>query len=207
MAGIQWYTLSIFAIALLGSGAIGAAIQAFISAYKKRKQPIARRVDIFPTFSDPLNVTCPRTQLTLSDGKKTYTYDELQIVQIQLTNQGDLNLEEFKLGLTLSTGDVATYLEVRSPDRNHLVEQVTPLSFSEPKSEIDLMLRPLNRRDTYTLRLFILTAQTNQDPGEIKFSSPQPLQFVDLPTVTEILEDAARSASLSLGPFKISLGQ
>ena len=206
MSEFRWYTIIIIAIALGASSAIGALIYAALLKYRNRVQPIGRRVDISPTFEDPIGASCLRTQLVFSDGKKNYKYEDLHIVQIQLSHQGDLDFEEFKFGITLSPGDVAVYIEAQSPDRNHQVEQLTPLKLAEPKSEIDFVLRPLNRTDTYSLRLLIITNEVGKDPGEITFSSPQAVNFVALPTVLEVVENAARSAAISVGPFSISLG-
>lgn len=206
MPEFRWYTILIILIPLLVSGIIGALLQAAISTYRKRKQPIGRRVDVFPSFADPLGASCSRTQLTLSDGRKDYKYEDLHFVQIQLSNQGDKDFEEFKFKIALSSGDVALYIEGQAPDQSHQVEQLTSLTFAEPKPEIDFILRPLNRQDTYSLRLLIVTPDASKEPGKIDFSSPQGVTFVALPTVAEVVEDAARSASLSFGPFSISLG-
>jgi hypothetical protein len=200
------YTILIIIVALVGGAAVGALIHAAIHTYQNRLQPIGRRYDVFPKFEDLKGASCLRTNLTFSDSQKQYQYDQLQIVQIQLSNQGDKDLERFEFGMTLSEGDVAIYIESQSPDRHHQVEQITSLSCADAKSEIDLILHPFNKTDTYSLRLLMITAEPNKEPGEIKFSSPEAVKFVDLPTTKEVIENAARSASLSFGPFSISLG-
>ncbi|WP_199312557.1 hypothetical protein [Microcoleus sp. FACHB-672] len=193
-------------IALAGV-AVGVLIQTAIANFRKQKQPIGRRVDTFPTFKDPLGPSSHRNQITLSDGEKNYKYEEVQLVQLHVSNQGDKDFEDFKFGITLSQGDVAIYIESQSPDRQHQVEQLTPLTFGEPKSEIDFVLRPFQKTETYSFRLLVVTSEINKDPGEIEFSSPESVRFVALPTLVEIAEEAARSASVGFGPFSISLGK
>lgn len=209
ISDLRWDTIVIVlaaGIALAGALA-GALIQTAISNFRKQKEPIGRRVDTFPTFKDPAGPSSRRSQITLSDGQNSYKYEEVQLVQIQVNNQGDKDFDTFKFGITLSPGDVAIYIETDSPDRHHQVEQLTPLSFAEPKSEIDFVLSPFQKTETYSFRLLVVTSEMNKDPGKIEFSSPESVRFVALPTLVEIAEEAARSASVGVGPFSISLGK
>ena len=195
----------IIAIALPIGGVIGALIYAAIDAYRHRQQPIGRRVDTFPHFEDLVGSSSLRKNITISDGHKFYKYEHLHIIQIQLSNQSDLDFDEFKFGITLSDDDGAIYIESQSPDRHHQVEQLTSLGKDAPQSKVDFALRPFNKRDTYSLRLLLVNDKIKSSPGEIDFSSPEAVKFVALPTVTEVVGQAARSASLSLGPLSISL--
>lgn len=204
MSEFHWPTILIISLIVIGSGIAGALIQRAISAFKKRTQTIGRRVDIFPSFEDTVGALCHSTDIKISDGTKEYRYKELHIVQIQLTNQGDYNYDEFKFGISLSEDNLAVYIEAQVPNRHHQVEQLTPVSFSEPKSQIDLLLRPLNKKGTYTLRLLILVPEGSKEPDEIQFSSPLDVEFVHLPTATEVLEEAVRSTNISFGPFSVS---
>ncbi|MDB9512207.1 hypothetical protein PN499_13520 [Kamptonema animale CS-326] len=204
MSEFHWPTILIISLIVIGSGIAGALIQRAISAFKKRTQTIGRRVDIFPAFEDTVGALCHSTDIKFSDGTTEYRYKELHIVQIQLTNQGDYNYDEFKFGISLSEGNFAVYIEAQLPNRHHQVEQLTPVTFSEPKSQIDLLLPPLNKKGTYTLRLLILVPEGSKEPGEIQFSSPLDIEFVHLPTATEVLEEAVSSTNISFGPFSVS---
>jgi hypothetical protein len=84
---------------------------------------------------------------------------------------------------------------------------VSPITFADPKSKIDFFLRPFNRKDSYLLRLLILTSEKSKQLSDIEFSSPEVIRFVDLPTTKELVGKVARSTSLSLGPFNISFDQ
>lgn len=119
MANIHWYIILFIVITILGSGAIGAFIYAAISSYRNKKQAIASRVDVFPTFEDTFGASGLRNNITISDGQKEYQYEELQTIQIELLNQGQQDFDEFKFGIALSPGDVAVYVEAQSPDRHH----------------------------------------------------------------------------------------
>ena len=204
MGEFHWFTILIIAITVIGSAAAGALIQRAISAFRKRTQAIGRRVDIFPRFEDTAGTLRQSTDIKISDGTQEYSYAKLRLVQIQLTNQGDYNYDEFKFGISLSEGDVALYIESQVPNRHHQVEQLTPVTFREPKSEVDFILRPLNKKGTYSLRLLIVVPQESKELGEIQFSSPLDVEFVHLPTTKEVLEEAIHSTNISFGPFNIS---
>jgi len=84
---------------------------------------------------------------------------------------------------------------------------MTPIIFADPKSEIDFLLRPFNRKEFYLLRLLIVISEKSKQLGDIEFSSPEAIRFVELPTTKELVGKVARSTSLSLGPFNISFAR
>lgn len=207
LLSLHWLTISIIAIALLVSGGLGAVIYAAIAAYRNRKPAIARRVETPPRFQDLLGSSCPRTQIRISDGYKSYQYDNLRVVQIHLLNQSQQDFDEFKLGISLNVDgaeDGAVHVEARSGDRDHQVKQLTPLSFAEPQPTLDIVLIPFNRQDSYTLRLLIAASEDVELSDKICLSSAHAIRFVDLPTVKEAVQEAAMATSLSLGPFQFS---
>jgi hypothetical protein len=207
LLNLHWLTLSLIAIALLGSGLLGAAIYGVIATYRNRKAAIAQRVETPPRFQDALGSSCPRTQIRVSDGSQDYPYDNLRVIQVHLENQSTHDFEEFKLGISLELPEVEqglVHIEVRSPDRNHQVKQLTPLSFAEPQSTLDVVLVPFNREDSYSLRLLLTASEELELAGKIGLSSPHPIRFIDLPTVKEAVQEAAKSTSIALGPFQFS---
>ena len=52
-----------------------------------------------------------------------------------------------------------------------------------------------------------MTSEKSKPPGDIKFSSPEAIRSVDLPTSEEIIKKVARSTSLALGSFNISFDE
>lgn len=193
----------ILVTALLSSMA-GALVYAGLSTYRQRPQPIGHRVDVFPDFATPVGAICSRSQVIVSDGQQAYRHDELHLIQIYISNEGDQSFEEFIFGITLGWGDVAVFVEAQSEDRQHKVKQLTPISFAEPQSELDFLLYPFSRRDSYSLRLLVLIGDGKQQPGEISFSSPESIRFVKMPTIDELVKETARFSSISLGPFDLS---
>ena len=204
MASLHWYTLLFATLIFLGGSAIGALAYALISAYRHRKPKIGCRVDRAPLFESLGGTDTPRSQIEISDGEQTYSYNHLQIAQVQVQNQSKQDFDHFELGLTLAAEDVVIQLEVQTADRHHLVKQLDPFTFSQPQAKADLILQPFNRDDTYTLRLLSITAQPNQRLGEITFSSPVAVRFADMPLIEETIKDSVKSTTISLGPFSFS---
>lgn len=207
LLNLHWITIFIITIALLSSGIMGALIYAAIATYRHRKPAIARRVEISPRFQDALGSSCPRSQIRISDGQKEYPYENLRVVQVHLENQSSHDFEEFKLGISLNSDkieDGVVHVEVRSPDRDHQVKQLTPLGFAEPQPTLDVVLIPFNREDSYTLRLLLAVSEELDLSDKISLSSSHAIRFVDLPTVKEAVQEAAKSASLTFGPFQFS---
>ena len=204
MASIPWYTLLFATLLFLGGSAIGALAYASVSAYRNRKPKIGCRVDRAPLFESLGGTDTPRSQIEISDGEQTYSYNHLQMAQVQVQNQSKQDFDQFELGITLSAEDVVIQLEVQTADRHHLVKQLDPFTFSQPQAKVDLILQPFNRDDTYTLRLLSITAQPNQRLGEITFSSPVAVRFADMPLIEETIKDSVKSTTISLGPFSFS---
>ncbi len=183
---------------------MGAILTAIVTAYRNRIQPIGRRIDIVPVFQDTIRPASVQVKVTISDEQNNASYSNLYIGQLQLVNQGNKDLANFKFGITLLEGDLAVYIEPRSLDRHHQVTQLTPTTLSQPQSAIDFTLQPFNRRDIYSFQLLIVTPDGKQQPSEVYISSPEAIRFVDIPTFSETLTEIARSAIIEVGPLTLS---
>jgi hypothetical protein len=205
---IDLYAVAVIGVILSIGAAIGALLQTAISAYRNKKPTINTRVDVLAKFNPLFESSLGDTyNIIVSDGKTEYKYSSLAQVEIMLTNKSQENFPNFKLGVKLSNDDRAIYAESQTSDRHHHLKLLTPVMLTEPKSEMDFLLQPFNRGDSYSFRLLIKLSQDSQVPGQISITSPEAVSFINLPTITEIVEQAASRASIGLGPFQISLGQ
>lgn len=96
------------------------------------------------------------------------------------------------------------YTEMQPIDRHHCVKQIPATVFTQPSSQVDLVLQPFNRDDIYKLRLLVNVPEVNHAPAHVSLSSSEAIHFEDMPTTQKTMEKAAKSVSLPLGPFKIS---
>jgi hypothetical protein len=199
-----WHSLPSILIGFVAGGVSGVLVYSAIVAYLNRKPVIARRIDIVPKFEDLYGSSGLQSQITFSNGEKSYHYRHLHTVQVELTNQSKRDFDEFEFGITLASDTAIVYIEVQSPDRHRVVKSLTPLSFDQPRSQVDLSLQPFNREDTYTFRLLVTEPEDCLSPSNVTLSSPEAIRFVDLPNTEEMLKAAARSIAIPIGPFKIS---
>jgi hypothetical protein len=199
---IQWVPV---AASLVGGGAVGAVITAIVTTMRNRRQPIGKRVDIIRLFKDGLGNPSLTTRITVSDGCSDHNYTNLFIAELLIANRGNQDIPAFRFGVTLLEGDQAIYVQPQTADRHHELTVITPVCPDTPRSEIDFEARPLNRGDSYPIRLYITMPDGKGGPTPIRFSSSHPIKFVEMPTVTETLAEIASSTSLSIGPLALSL--
>ncbi len=199
MPEIHWTTL-LFG---LGSGGLaGSLLTAFVTAYRRRRQPIGRRIEVTPVFDQTGDASMLDAKIAISDSQGSLTFDNLSIVDIELVNKGNVDHKSFQLGITLHTNDSCIHVESKGKDRHHttaIAQRTTPRS---PSKEIDIDLMPFNRGDLYAIQLHVV-AKGKAKPNPVALSTPHPIVFVDMPTASEIA--ASMSASVALGPFQVTL--
>ncbi|MBD1912550.1 hypothetical protein [Leptolyngbya sp. FACHB-16] len=198
-----WYFLPFIVVALV-SGGIGAFLYAVITPHFNYRFTIAQRIDILPKFDALYGAEELRSQLTFSNGKQSYPYSDLHVVQVEMTNESPHNFDNFEFGINLPSQATMVYIEAQSPDRHRLVKTLTPLTFEQPQSQVDINLQPFNRTDTYRFRLLLLAAEGCPPSDQITLTSAEAVRFVNLPSTEQILKKAAKSVALPLGPFKLS---
>lgn len=199
---IQWVPV---AVSLVGGGAAGAVITAIVTSVRNRRQPIGKRAEIIRLFKDGLGHPSLTTRITVSDGTSDHHYSNLFIAELLIANRGNQDIPAFRFGVTLLEGDQAIYVQPQTADRHHELKVVTPVCPDTPRSEIDFEASPLNRGDSYTIRLYITMPEGKGEPTPIRFSSAHAIKFVEMPTVSETLAEIAGSASVSFGPIVMSL--
>lgn len=180
MAETNWLQLI---VAILGGGAIGAIITAFVTSYRLRIQPVGKRFAVMPVFRKSDDTIGLDARVTCGNGT---TFDNLFLVNVTVVNRGNKDFECFDFGVTLSNGDRCIHVDRWTSDRHHDAIIKTDLSPNEPKEVIDFQLRPFNRRERYDVTLYLVIHAGSKAPTEVQLSSPLPIRFVDNPTFAEI---------------------
>ncbi len=80
------------------------------------------------------------------------------------------------------------------------MDQVPSPSF--PQKAIDFTLTPSNRRDTYTVTVYVV-APDSQDPLDIEVTTPEALRLVPLKSFSELV--AELGTEIVIGGIRISL--
>jgi len=188
-------------VTFVGGGLAGAILNNIVSSFRSRIQPVGKKISVSPLFSPGITGSTLSTTVTISDDISSYQFSNLHVADICIANRGNQDISKFLLGVTLADGDKCVHIESTVKDRHHAVIPVTQVTPANPSSTIDFTLNPFNRGNEYNLRIFIVAADC--EPGSISISSPEPIRFVEIPTISETLSDIA----VKVGPVVIrSLG-
>ena len=204
MEGINWIHVG---AALLGGGAMGAIIKTAVSSYRSRVQPVGRRIDLLPIFRASGSDSSLRAEISITHEGSTRTFKNLFLAEIQVVNRGNQDLERFEFGATLSEGDRCIHVEAEPPDRHHSVLQPSAPTPQALAQEVDLILEPFNRQDSYTFKVYVVIPEEHSEPGTIILGSPSPIRFVDMPTMGELLAASVGEAAIKVGPLRVGLGR
>lgn len=189
MADVQWVPVI---AALLGGGAMGAIIAALVTHYRNRRQPVGYKKEIIEIFRKHPQYNSLRALLALGGtppavgsgsgsgfqpGSQGVLVDNFSIVRYTLINKGNQDIGEYEFGVTLEGSNKAVDVKVEAPDRHHKMIVVTPVSLNDQRNEIDFILQPFNRKDSYSVNIYF---SYNDSAGPIELSSPHATNFVDL---------------------------
>lgn len=193
-------------VALVAGGAMGAIIKVFIDSYQKRIQPVGHAILFTKIFRETIGSSSLKAELQITDGVETRHFQNLYIADIIIKNSGNENIDEFNFGMTLGGNDVAIYTHAESQDRHHVIEQISQVTLGATAKEIDFVCKPFNRKDIYSIKVFI-SIPTNEDkPQDVLLSTSHPIKFVELEnfkSISQLIGNVVlEAAGASLG-FKL----
>jgi hypothetical protein len=177
----QWQWVP-WVLGLLGGGAMGAVLKTIFDTYQRRIQPVGYKIKFTKIFKETVGMSSLRAELQVSDGVETRHFQNLFIAEITILNKGNAHIGEFPFGIKLGGDDVALYIQTESPDRHHVITQITQVALGATANEIDFICKPFNRKDTYSLKVFISIPPDKKEPETIRLSTSQPVKFVDFDT-------------------------
>jgi hypothetical protein len=139
-----------------------------------------------------------KAELQVTDGVETRHFQNLFIAEITLRNKGNAHIDEFPFGITLGGDDVALYIQSETPDRHHTLTQITQVALGATAKEIDFVCKPFNRKDTYSLKVFMSISPDKKEPEDLHLSTSQPIRFVDLNTYENLAVQVINGFSAGL---------
>lgn len=200
MPNPEWYSPI---LTLLGGGAAGSIITLLTTSIKNRIQPVSCREEILPIFKKTLSESSLINVSIINDGRM-YQFQNLFLINIQITNQGNKDILEFPFGITLGPYDKIVYIEKHSSDRFHSINQVQTITPEIASNEIDFILEPFNRRDSYFIKLYVVITEVKDEPEKPKYGSSYPVKFIKTPTVNEVAARIAESTTFTIGGISMS---
>lgn len=194
-------------LSLLGGGAAGAVINQMVTSYRARRQPIGYRFESAALFSPPSETAGPSFRVTFTPiGGSATELANLHTLRVELINRGNSDRARMLLGLTLPVGQNIVHAEKTTGDRHHRMTIQGELNPSTASNEIDVLLEPFNRGDTYTLTLYVTLPPDIDEVGLIVPSSSEAVRFVELPNSAQVASEAL-DIGLSITPAGSVIGQ
>lgn len=204
MGAINWIQVS---IGFLTGGAFGAILKIAYDIFHSRTQPVGKRVDIEAVFAKTKEFEDLEAKVTLVHGGTTNEFSNLFIGNVRVQNRGNHNFAEFELGIELGENDRCVYVGWLDPDQHHKITLLTPVTPTNPARQLRFVLKPFNRRNEYMLKLYLVLPPGVKEPQPMRFSSPEPIRFVDMPTVAETLSQVAEGSIAKVGPLYLKIGR
>jgi hypothetical protein len=187
MQNNQWQWVP-WILGLLGGGAMGAIIAAFINYLKNRRQPVGYQkdtIDIFRKKRDhpKLAARLLAREHPFGTGPEQ-EIDTLSLARVSLTNLGNQDLAKFTFGITMSEGSKIIDMRMKEPDRHHVMKVIMPEDRAKPLTELDFTLEPFNRGEKYNVSIYFTYGE---NPIDITVSSPHPTRFINLRNMSVIV--------------------
>jgi hypothetical protein len=197
-SAIQWIPVG---IGVASGGLAGAFLNAAITHWRGRTQP----VHVILSSTAIINATAVRPELaakiTVGSGPSAQAFESLWLIELDLSNRGNKDLDSFTFGVTFQGDDPCIGWGYESEDRLHKTEIAVAPSPVAPRCELDIALKPFNRKDIYKIRLYVAPKVAGREPERPKLGSIAPVKFVDSGTASDALSAAlAKSSS-----FEVSL--
>jgi len=111
------------AIGICFGGLAGALLTNFLTYYRARPQSVGYRVEVV-TLAPQLEKWQFHARINIQNREGTLVgVDRLDLVRIEVTNQGNRDMPGFGFGVTLPPRIVILDTKLISPDRHHSIEQ------------------------------------------------------------------------------------
>lgn len=205
MTTTQWIVTLV--VTLIAGGAMGSVIGIISTNRRNRIQPVGVKTEVLEVFSDKLGLSELEPQITVQAEGTQYTFNNLYLFRYSLINKGNKDMESFKFGLTLSKSDMPFGLTAEGRDRHHQIIPLRPVTIDPPTLEIDLELKPFNRRDIYSFSFFITIDEDQPYPNAPVLTSPYPVTFVNMSTGStfELTDITTKGISINLAELYKSI--
>jgi hypothetical protein len=189
MPELNW--LQILPSVLFG-GVAGQLIRMGWEHWKERQQPVHYRCEIDRIFSSTSG-SALQAKVTLLHDHHEFDFGNPTLAKVAVKNRSNVNHPEFDFGVTLDYGHKIVLVESETPDRHHEFGiKGEPPSPETAASILDVRCKPLNRKDAYTIKLYVTSESEVLAADDIKVSTAAPVRLVQIGS-TEDFDNRARS--------------
>ncbi|MBB4002341.1 hypothetical protein [Aurantimonas endophytica] len=204
LAEFHWMTVI---ISLLSGGAVGSIITAAVGSWRNRVQPVSYLLEIKPIFDGNVGFPDSSAELSIPIDGEVFSFKNLHVVDIQISNTGNNDRSSFSWGITLPSGCQAVSGSIETPDRHHTSNWVSLPSPLNALQEVDLSLSPFNRGDGYRVKLYV-TFEGDHAVEDPIIGTAEPVRFIranNREILLELMASAAYGGRITLEAIMSSL--
>ena len=178
MSNLQWIITCL--VSLIGGGACGAVLTMLYNHWRARQQPVLARIEVDRVFSSSLYDSDLQATVTVIKDGVQWPFSNLSLVKVELTNGGNLDRQTFDFGITLPNGQRIISCVGFGSDRHHTVACLSSPSLGNQTSKADFRCDPFNRKDSYTLKLYVTSDSRAIGRDDIHITSSAPVRITSL---------------------------
>ncbi|GAB1545310.1 hypothetical protein NUACC21_79860 [Scytonema sp. NUACC21] len=193
------------AFGLAGGGLVGSLITNLWTEWRNRITPIAYRIENDRLFTPTQEFSTLQVSITVLHDNEPYSFNNLFIAQVELINRGNKDLDKLTYGISLDGAKKIIFAETEGQDRHHVMTPAEVACPSTPLTKMDFTCQPFHRGNIYRLKLYVVSLEGDAQPADIKLSSPDPIRFVEAPSMGEILQETLLGTAIAVGPFRVSI--
>lgn len=163
---------------------MGALLRIAYDIRQQKLKPIAHGVRVFSLFRRDGRYEEFEAVLSVEHEGQTVEFSTLFVGDVTVKNRSTSNFPEFEFGVAVRYAK-CVHVAWEDPDQHHTITLIDEVNPSEPRSKLRFRLHPFNRRDSYSLRLYLSPNSESEKPEVHAFSSPQAVRFVDEPAAKD----------------------
>ena len=174
MANLQWTPVI---VSFLTGGAFGAILKIVYDMWQGRRQPVITRIGVDRVFSSFPFDSDLQANVTVIQGPVSFPFSNLSLAKVELSNAGNTDSDTFEFGVTLPNSHRAIFCECSGSDRHHNLTPIEAPTLQNQRSTIDFRCTPFNRKDSYTVKLYVTSDSKTIKPSDVQLSSAAPVRI------------------------------
>jgi hypothetical protein len=162
---------------ILFGGVGGALITLFYNRHRNKLQSIQYDLEIKSVFQPKKIANVSETFLTLSNSfeyqSESFKFNNLYLIDLKFYNKTIKDFGKFSFGVSLKNNDRIVNLSTVSSDRHHEISIHPNIDFNATSQIVDIDFQPFNRKDIYSISLFVTTEKGILESDSIEISTKE----------------------------------
>ena len=183
MENLRWVQIT---FSFITGGAFGAVLKIAYDWWQGRQQPVLTKIDVDRIFSSSPFESDMQANVTVKQEGTTWSFSNLSLAKVEISNGGNADRGVFEFGITLPNTHRTILCECSGEDRHHAIACTEAPSLKNQCSTIDFTCTPFNRKDSYTLKLYVTSESDAIRPSDVRLTSAAPVRIARSPSAAEL---------------------